>query len=137
MINISSSRIAAKVPQCFQLHIFATSEQFLNASNISQGTLLSGARNLARWQDAGGWKLDPCIYILLRFILFCYVLLRFAKCQRRHNFRLLLQKDESMDSTDNSFNTFFAETGTGVHTPRAVFVDLEPTVNFSDFHFTF
>ena len=38
-----------------------------------------------------------------------------------------------MDSTDNSFNTFFAETGTGVHTPRAVFVDLEPTVNFPTF----
>ena len=33
-----------------------------------------------------------------------------------------------MGKDDNSFNTFFAETGTGVHTPRAVFVDLEPTV---------
>ena len=33
-----------------------------------------------------------------------------------------------MGSDDNSFSTFFAETGTGVHTPRAVFVDLEPTV---------
>ena len=40
----------------------------------------------------------------------------------------LLQKDESMEVDDNSFSTFFAETGTGVHTPRAVFVDLEPTV---------
>merc|ERR1712223_2382877 len=29
---------------------------------------------------------------------------------------------------DDSFTTFFAETGTGVHTPRAAFVDLEPTV---------
>jgi len=27
-----------------------------------------------------------------------------------------------------SFNTFFSETGTGKHVPRAVFVDLEPTV---------
>ena len=33
-----------------------------------------------------------------------------------------------MEVDDNSFSTFFAETGTGVHTPRAVFVDLEPTV---------
>ena len=33
-----------------------------------------------------------------------------------------------MGLDDNSFSTFFAETGTGVHTPRAVFVDLEPTV---------
>ena len=38
------------------------------------------------------------------------------------------QEDGSMGSDDNSFSTFFAETGTGVHTPRAVFVDLEPTV---------
>merc|ERR1711936_266140 len=29
---------------------------------------------------------------------------------------------------DDSFSTFFQETGTGKHVPRAVFVDLEPTV---------
>ena len=29
---------------------------------------------------------------------------------------------------DDSFSTFFSETGTGRHVPRAVFVDLEPTV---------
>ena len=29
---------------------------------------------------------------------------------------------------DDSFNTFFSETGTGKHVPRAVFVDLEPSV---------
>ena len=29
---------------------------------------------------------------------------------------------------DDSYNTFFSETGTGKHVPRAVFVDLEPTV---------
>ena len=29
---------------------------------------------------------------------------------------------------DDSFNTFFSETGSGKHVPRAVFVDLEPTV---------
>ena len=29
---------------------------------------------------------------------------------------------------DDSFQTFFAETGSGKHVPRAVFVDLEPTV---------
>jgi tubulin alpha len=27
-----------------------------------------------------------------------------------------------------AFNTFFSETGAGKHVPRAVFVDLEPTV---------
>jgi tubulin alpha len=31
-------------------------------------------------------------------------------------------------SDDDSFSTFFSETGTGKHVPRAVFVDLEPTV---------
>jgi tubulin alpha len=31
-------------------------------------------------------------------------------------------------STDDSFNTFFSETSAGRHVPRAVFVDLEPTV---------
>ncbi|XP_008834024.1 tubulin alpha chain-like [Nannospalax galili] len=29
---------------------------------------------------------------------------------------------------DDSFNTFFSDTGAGKHVPRAVFVDLEPTV---------
>src|SRR5436305_1374570 len=29
---------------------------------------------------------------------------------------------------DDAFNTFFSETGSGKHVPRAVFVDLEPTV---------
>merc|ERR1711890_23045 len=29
---------------------------------------------------------------------------------------------------DDSFSTFFSETGSGKHVPRAVFIDLEPTV---------
>ncbi|CAN1269617.1 Tubulin alpha-1 chain [Linum perenne] len=29
---------------------------------------------------------------------------------------------------DDAFNTFFSETGAEKHVPRAVFVDLEPTV---------
>ena len=29
---------------------------------------------------------------------------------------------------DDSFSTFFCETGTGKHVPRAVMIDLEPTV---------
>jgi len=44
-----------------------------------------------------------------------------------------IQPDGMMPSDDNdlnddSFNTFFSETGTGKHVPRAVFADLEPTV---------
>lgn len=33
-----------------------------------------------------------------------------------------------MGVAHDAFNTFFSETGAGKHVPRAVFVDLEPTV---------
>ena len=36
--------------------------------------------------------------------------------------------DKSAANTDDSFSTFFSETGTGKHVPRAVFLDLEPSV---------
>ena len=44
-----------------------------------------------------------------------------------------IQPDGQMPSDklmggDDSFSTFFAETGAGKHVPRAVFIDLEPTV---------
>ncbi|KAJ4935059.1 hypothetical protein JOQ06_007837 [Pogonophryne albipinna] len=39
-----------------------------------------------------------------------------------------MPSDKTLGGTDNSFNTFFSETGAGKHVPRAVFVDLEPTV---------
>ena len=39
-----------------------------------------------------------------------------------------MPSDDSFAMEDGSFNTFFAETGSGIHTPRAIFVDLEPTV---------
>ena len=32
------------------------------------------------------------------------------------------------EAADDSFTTFFSETGSGKYVPRAVFVDLEPTV---------
>ena len=37
-------------------------------------------------------------------------------------------KEYQAEAADDSFNTFFSETGSGKHVPRAVFVDLEPTV---------
>ncbi|KAK5895135.1 hypothetical protein CesoFtcFv8_011754 [Champsocephalus esox] len=40
----------------------------------------------------------------------------------------LMSSDKTLSCKDNSFNTFFSETGAGKHVPRAVFVDLEPTV---------
>ena len=36
--------------------------------------------------------------------------------------------DESIGQDDDSFNTFFAETSSGKHVPRAIFIDLEPSV---------
>jgi len=40
----------------------------------------------------------------------------------------MMPSDTSVDSENDSFNTFFSETGAGKHVPRAVFIDLEPTV---------
>nr|ADD38668.1 Tubulin alpha chain [Lepeophtheirus salmonis] len=42
----------------------------------------------------------------------------------------LMPSDKSfgVESSDDSFNTFFSETSSGKHVPRAIFVDLEPTV---------
>ena len=36
--------------------------------------------------------------------------------------------DDNIGIEDDSYNTFFSETGAGKHVPRAVFIDLEPTV---------
>uniref|UniRef100_A0AAV2K7E4 Tubulin/FtsZ GTPase domain-containing protein n=1 Tax=Knipowitschia caucasica TaxID=637954 RepID=A0AAV2K7E4_KNICA len=39
-----------------------------------------------------------------------------------------MPSDKTVGGGDDSFNTFFSETGAGKHVPRAVFVDPEPTV---------
>ncbi|XP_060848068.1 tubulin alpha chain-like [Rhopalosiphum padi] len=39
-----------------------------------------------------------------------------------------MTSDNIIAGRDDSFNTFFSETSSGKHAPRAVFVDLEPTV---------
>ncbi|KAB7497404.1 Tubulin alpha chain, partial [Armadillidium nasatum] len=44
-----------------------------------------------------------------------------------------MPSDKMLGSADDSFNTFFSETGAGKHVPRAVFVDLEPSVVGSGF----
>lgn len=36
--------------------------------------------------------------------------------------------DTTVGIAHDAFNTFFSETGAGKHVPRAIFVDLEPTV---------
>merc|ERR1712036_193154 len=36
--------------------------------------------------------------------------------------------DEAPAKNDDSFSTFFSESGSGKHVPRAVFIDLEPSV---------
>jgi tubulin alpha len=39
-----------------------------------------------------------------------------------------MPSDKTVGYGDDAFNTFFSETGAGKHVPRAVYVDLEPTV---------
>lgn len=39
-----------------------------------------------------------------------------------------MHSDKIVGGGEDAFNTFFSETGTGKHVPRAIFVDLEPTV---------
>lgn len=39
-----------------------------------------------------------------------------------------MPSDKSLGGSDDSFSTFFSETGSGRHVPRAIMVDLEPTV---------
>jgi len=39
-----------------------------------------------------------------------------------------MPSDVTVGSGDDSFNAFFSETGSGKYVPRAVLVDLEPTV---------
>ncbi len=39
-----------------------------------------------------------------------------------------MPSDKSVGKCEDPFNTFFSETGSGKHVPRAVFCDLEPTV---------
>lgn len=39
-----------------------------------------------------------------------------------------MPSDDSVGVADDSFNTFFSETSSGKHVPRALFVDLEPSV---------
>ena len=39
-----------------------------------------------------------------------------------------MPSDKTIGYGDDSFNTFFSETGAGKHVPRCVFLDLEPTV---------
>ena len=40
----------------------------------------------------------------------------------------MMPSDKSIGIADDSYNTFFSETSNGMHVPRALFIDLEPTV---------
>ena len=65
----------------------------------------------------------------LSLFLYTYCLL----CSHTYSLEHGIQPDGTMPSDksyggDDAFNTFFSETGAGKHVPRAVYVDLEPTV---------
>ena len=55
---------------------------------------------------------------------------RFHDLRQRLTIQPALQmpSDKTIGGGDDAFNTFFSETGAGKHVPRAVFLDLEPTV---------
>ena len=38
-----------------------------------------------------------------------------------------MPSDKTVGGEDDPFNTFFSETSSGKHVPRAVYVDLEPS----------
>lgn len=44
------------------------------------------------------------------------------------NGHLICDKPNMVDNGDESYNTFFSETSAGKHVPRAIYVDLEPSV---------
>ena len=50
------------------------------------------------------------------------------KAYQNQNMKSQKNLGKQTQTKDDSFTTFYNETGTGNHVPRAIFVDLEPTV---------
>ena len=50
------------------------------------------------------------------------------KAYQNQNMKSQKNLGKQTQRKDDSFTTFYNETGTGNHVPRAIFVDLEPTV---------
>jgi hypothetical protein len=75
------------------------------------------------------WQKPKILEQSLKYLKFIFNLITCSDCLE-HGITPdgLMPSDLSIGESDDSFNTFFAETGTGKHVPRAVFVDLEPTV---------
>ena len=48
------------------------------------------------------------------------------------NGHLICDKPMIVNNGDESYNTFFSETSAGKHVPRAIYVDLEPSVVGTD-----
>ena len=76
------------------------------------GAVLPRARHPARWPGEADTQ--------SLLIMLCSQFIKFLP--------LKMPSDKAIGAGDDSFNTFFSETGAGKHVPRAVMVDLEPTV---------
>jgi len=63
-----------------------------------------------------------CISVFLHKVLVSFLQLRGLQPDGQ------MPSDKTTGGGDDAFNTFFSETGAGKHVPRAVFLDLEPTV---------
>lgn len=90
----------------------------------------------------GKWKFCEWVWILSSLIFFLFFAfgnitypdeLEEVQTWRQWNLIELVPffaffSDNSIGVAHDAFNTFFSETGAGKHVPRAIFVDLEPTV---------
>lgn len=55
--------------------------------------------------------------------------MHFNACGQYRSLSLLVPVfDKAIGVKDDAFNTFSSETGAGMHVPRAVFLDFEPSV---------
>ena len=94
--------ITLRSPDAVPIIIYQSYDMILY--NLSQGALLFGAWDPSRRNDSSG---------------------EFFPFQPNYISNGQEYQDEA---SDDSFSTFFSTTGSGKHVPRAVFVDLEPTV---------
>ncbi len=88
--------------------------------------VVSGSSSHFQCQAFGGF---PGFWFFVSFSFFRCLIRRlcfsFLPCMQPDG---QMPSDKTTGGGDDAFNTFFSETGAGKHVPRAVFLDLEPTV---------
>ena len=96
--------------------------------------VLPRARHSARWSDAerqDGKPFEFCVGQVSSFQTMPYCSFKPSHAglsTPRPTISFNTTQPNQIGGGDDAFNTFFSETGAGKHVPRAVYVDLEPTV---------